>query len=110
MGLGQDVLALRVRGYDAEGVDWGSETVQAVRELYPELPIRASDVTQMEVPDGYYKGYISLGVVEHRQEGPQPFLKEASRVLERDGVAYLRALFSLLASPESPAKAVSCSI
>jgi SAM-dependent methyltransferase len=88
-GLGQYVLALRVRGYNAEGVEWGAETVKAVRALYPDLPIRVGDVTRLEVPDGYYSGYISLGVVEHRQEGPEAFLQEACRVLEPGGVALI---------------------
>jgi len=88
-GPGQYVLALRVRGYDAEGVEWGSETVQAVRALYPDLPIRAGDVTRLEVPDGYYSGYISLGVIEHCRLGPEPFLQEAYRVLEPGGVAFI---------------------
>ena len=86
-GPGQYVLALRVRGYNAEGVEWGAETVNAVRARHPDFPIRQGDVTRLEVPDGYYSGYISLGVVEHRQEGPEPFLREAYRVLGAGGVA-----------------------
>jgi SAM-dependent methyltransferase len=85
-GLGQLVLALRQLGYDVEGVEWGKKTVQAVRSLRPDLPIRVADVTQLDVPDGYYAAYISLGVVEHRQEGPEPFLLEAYRALAPDGV------------------------
>ena len=87
-GLGQYVLALRVRGYDVEGVEWGAETVGAVRALYPGLPIRVGDVTRLEVPDGWYSGYISLGVVEHCQAGPELFLQEAWRVLEMNGAAF----------------------
>jgi SAM-dependent methyltransferase len=85
-GLGQHVLALRMRGYDAEGIEWGAETVRAVQALYPELPIRVGDVTCLEIPDSYYSGYISLGVVEHRQDGPEVFFQEAYRVLAHDGV------------------------
>ena len=92
-GLGQHVLALRVRGYDAEGVEWGAETVKAARTLHPDLPIRVGDVTQLRVPDGHYGGYISLGVVEHRHEGPEPFLQEAWRVLEPGGVALISVPF-----------------
>jgi len=88
-GLGQYTLALRVRGYDAEGVDWAPETVEAVRAMYPDLPIRVGDATHLEVPDGYYSGYISLGVVEHHREGPEPFLREACRVLKPGGVALI---------------------
>ncbi len=85
-GLGQYVLALWARGYEAEGVEWGAETVEAVRAFNPHLPIRVGDVTNLDVPDGYYAAYISLGVVEHRQQGPEPFLREAWRVLTPGGV------------------------
>lgn len=88
-GLGQHVLALRVRGYEAEGMEWGAETVKTVRALYPDLPIRVGDVTRLEVPDSSYSGYISLGVVEHRQEGPELFLQESYRVLKYSGVALI---------------------
>jgi SAM-dependent methyltransferase len=86
-GFGHLVLALRARGYDAEGVDTAESTVALVRTHRPDLPIRVGDVTRLDVPDGHYAGYISLGVVEHRKEGPQPFLDEALRVLAPDGVA-----------------------
>jgi SAM-dependent methyltransferase len=88
-GLGQHVVALRVRGYAVEGVEWAQATVQAVLARYPDLPIRQGDVTSLAVPDGYYRGYVSLGVVEHRGEGPEPFLREAYRVLADDGVAFI---------------------
>ncbi len=88
-GLGHIVLALCNRGYECEGIEWGRETVDMVKELVPEIPIRHGDVTNLDVPDGYYHGYISLGVVEHRPEGPEPFLIEANRVLANDGVALI---------------------
>jgi SAM-dependent methyltransferase len=85
-GTGKYVLALRARGYDVEGIEWSAETVQSVHTILPDLPIQVGDVTSLEVPDGTYSGYISLGVVEHRQAGPEPFLREAHRVLNQDGV------------------------
>jgi SAM-dependent methyltransferase len=88
-GLGQYVLSLRVRGYDAEGVEWGTQTVESIRALYPDLPVRVGDVSRLEIPDHYYVGYISLGVAEHRQDGPEPLLEEAFRVLAPGGVALI---------------------
>lgn len=85
-GIGLYVLALRVRGYDCEGVEWGIDTVRKVQSIIPELPIRVGDVKSLDVTDGYYAGYISLGVVEHHQAGPQSFLEEAHRILVEDGV------------------------
>lgn len=87
-GMGQIVVALRARGYDCEGVDFAAETVEAVRALRADLPIRVGDLLRLDVPDGHYGGYISLGVVEHRREGPEPYLAEAHRVL-RDGGSLL---------------------
>lgn len=85
-GLGQVVLALRARGYEVEGVEWAEEVVHTAKTLYPDLPIRVGDVLKLEVPDNYYTGYISLGVMEHCREGPEPYLKEAYRVLQPGGI------------------------
>ncbi len=82
-------MALRQRGWLVEGVDYSEDTVAALHELFPDLPIRIADVTQLDVPDGHYGGYISIGVVEHRREGPEPFLSEALRVLRSGGIAVI---------------------
>lgn len=86
-GSGHRVLALQVRGYDCQGVEFAQSTVAAVKAMRPSLPISIGDVTRLEVPDGHYRGYISLGVVEHREAGPDEFLVEAHRVISDDGVA-----------------------
>jgi SAM-dependent methyltransferase len=46
-------------------------------------------VTKLETGDNFYDGYISLGVVEHREAGPEPFLAEAYRVLKPGGYALI---------------------
>ena len=85
-GLGRFVLALRARGYDAEGVEWTRETVEMVHSARPDLAVRVGDVRNLEVPDGHYAGYVSLGVVEHQRDGAEPILREAWRVLAHGGV------------------------
>ncbi|MEX2400664.1 MAG: class I SAM-dependent methyltransferase [Rhodothermales bacterium] len=92
-GLGQYVRALSVRGYDCEGVEWGSNTVDAAKALLPDLAIRVGDVRHLDVPDGHYNAYISLGVVEHAKEGPGAFLEEASRILSPRGVLLVSVPF-----------------
>ena len=86
-GLSHYVLALRVRGYDAEGVDISERSIRMVKECCPNLPIRFADVRNLDVADDYYGGYVSLGVIEHLREGPEPFLKEAFRILRPGGRA-----------------------
>jgi SAM-dependent methyltransferase len=92
-GMGYWVTALRARGYEIEGVDNSSALVQAVRRVRPDLPIRHGDVLALDVPDGSLDGYLSFGVVEHRRDGPEPFLVEARRVLKPDGCLLLSVPF-----------------
>ncbi len=88
-GPGYLVLALQTLGYQVEGIEWGNKTVEAVHKLHPELSIRVGDVTNINVEDNFYQGYISLGVVEHRKEGPEPYIREAYRVLAPGGIAFI---------------------
>jgi SAM-dependent methyltransferase len=92
-GNGRYVLALRKRGYLVEGIEWGKKTVAEVKTLFPDLPISVGDATNLDVPDNHYAGYISLGVIEHRKEGPEPFLVEAKRVLRPGGVCLISVPF-----------------
>ncbi len=85
-GPGTVVMALRVRGYDIEGVEWAADLVEQVHAVNPDLPIRAGDVTALSVPDGAYAACLSLGVCEHREAGPEPFVCEAYRVIEPGGI------------------------
>jgi len=86
-GRADITVALRTLGYDAEGVDYARETVDRIKTILKDVPLRQADVTRMEVPDGHYAGYISIGVIEHREAGPEPFLDEAFRILRPGGIA-----------------------
>lgn len=85
-GTGHLVLSLRNLGYRIEGIEWAETTVGAVKAIEPDLPINIGDVRHIQVPDEHYAGYISIGVVEHEQEGPESFLQEAWRVLKPGAV------------------------
>ncbi len=88
-GLGQLVMALDARGYDAEGVDYARRTVEAVRAAAPGLRVRVGDVYRLDVASGTYGGYIPIGVFEHDPEGPLRALLEMKRVLHPRGVAFV---------------------
>lgn len=85
-GLGQWVKVLKEWGYDIEGVDFSKETIETVKEYDPTLPVNVGDVLKLPYPKDYFTGYISLGVVEHFEEGPERALKEAYRVLGDEGI------------------------
>jgi SAM-dependent methyltransferase len=88
-GPGYWLATLDGNGYDIEGVEYSEKLVNRVHEVAPDLPVRHGDVLDLDVPDGHYKTYLSFGVVEHREEGPGPFLAEAFRVVEPGGVAII---------------------
>ena len=65
------------------GVDYAKNTVKRIKEICPELDIREGNVFNLNFPDNFFGTYYSWGVVEHFEDGPEPILKEAYRVLER---------------------------
>lgn len=79
-GVGHWVAFLRTHGYNVEGVEYRDEAVRAALQHDPALPIRVGDVRTLDVEDGAYDAYISLGVIEHFEDGPEELLAEARRV------------------------------
>lgn len=84
-GAGYWVAALRHRGYNIEGIENARELVELVHTVNPHLPVQWGDALAIDRPDNFYNSYLSIGVVEHRVEGPEPFLLEAYRVLKPGG-------------------------
>ena len=84
-GAGYWVAALRHRGFMIEGIEYARELVDLVLAANPKLPIREGNALYIDSPDNHYDTYLSIGVVEHRIEGPEPFLSEAYRVLKPGG-------------------------
>lgn len=86
-GAGWWVAALAEHGFRAEGIDFSPELVDLVRATDPAVEVRVGDALAIDRPDGTYDAYLSIGVIEHRREGPEPFLAEAHRVLVPGGLA-----------------------
>lgn len=84
-GAGYWVAALRQQGLRVEGIEYARELVELVQAANPQLPVKQGNALAIDCPDGFYDSYLSIGVVEHRLEGPEPFLTEAYRVLKPGG-------------------------
>lgn len=88
-GLGRWVFHLHQRGYDIVGIDLASDALRIVKEYDPDVPIFAVDILHTRFPDKHFTAMISLGVVEHFEEGPQRALAEARRLLKDDGLLFI---------------------
>lgn len=88
-GLGTWVYLLKQRGYDIEGIDFAKETINFLKLNLPEIPVKVDDVFNLSYLDNFFKAYLSFGVVEHFEEGPEKILKEANRVLDKNGIIIL---------------------
>ena len=84
-GLGQYVLLGRERGWPVVGVDWSHPALVACRRVAA-VPLAVMELRALAVRDGVLAAYVSLGVVEHDEAGPDALLSEARRVLGPGGV------------------------
>ncbi len=88
-GLGRWVFYLRRLGYDVTGIDLSDTAVRLAKEYEPGIPIQADDVLHTGYPDRSFDAVISLGVVEHFEDGPELAFREARRILKDDGLFFV---------------------
>jgi SAM-dependent methyltransferase len=89
-GLGGFVSYFAARGNRVLGIEYEKGIVEQVNQVDPTLPVVQGDVTNLEdIEDASVDAYISLGVIEHFEEGPDTALREAARVLRAGGLAFV---------------------
>lgn len=92
-GLGRYVLYLKRLGIDIEGVEFHQPTVLSLkrwaRNRGLSVDLAAADVGALPYAPSSLSGYLSFGVIEHFEQGPQQVLQEAYRVLRPGGVAII---------------------
>ena len=80
------LIRLRQLGFQVEGIDYNEAPLKKALTFDPTLPLKVGDVGDIPYPSDTFGGYISLGVIEHFTEGPLKAIREAHRVLKKDGV------------------------
>jgi SAM-dependent methyltransferase len=83
-GTGLWVIALRQRGYTCIGADYALQTLKYSKKIL-DVPYLNGDITALGLAGEACDAIISLGVVEHRREGPEIFITEMHRILKPGG-------------------------
>jgi len=103
-GMGGWVNYFRQKGYDIIGIEYDERVIKKALDFDSHIPIQYGDVNHLHFPNDTFNSYISLGVIEHFQEGPQKALLEARRILKKNGlifvtVPYLNLFRKLITHP-----------
>jgi len=88
-GFGQWVYRLKSQDYKVTGVDIAKNTIERIHKLEPDLDISFGDVEELPFKNEKFSVYLSFGVIEHFESGPEKVLSEAHRVLKGDGLLFL---------------------
>ena len=85
-GLGKFLFFLREKGYkNLIGVDITDKPLQLINKRDSSIVVKNGDVNQLPITNNSIDMYLSMGVIEHFEEGPENALREANRVLKKDG-------------------------
>jgi len=76
-------------GHEIVGIEYDENIYSKAREFKPDIAVELGDITDLKYPDNHFDAYISLGVIEHFEHGPQKALSEAHRILKPGGLAFV---------------------
>ena len=88
-GFGKWVIFLHRRSYDILGIDNNELAISKLKDFNKSLKVQMGDILNIQYPDSYFDAYISMGVIEHFEDGPFTALKEAYRVVKPGGLIFV---------------------
>ena len=88
-GLGKWVVYLNQHGYDIVGIDTNALAIAKLKDYDESLQVELGDILDIHYPENSFDAYISMGIVEHFEDGPISALNEAYRVLKPNGLIFV---------------------
>ena len=88
-GVARWPIYLRQRGYHVFGLEWSQEACRIAKATDAGLEVVRSDVRATPLKDGSVDAVLSLGVIEHDEQGPMAALHETRRILKPGGILVL---------------------
>lgn len=76
-------------GHSIVGIEYDKHIVSQAKSFKGDVAVELGDITNLNYPDNEFDAYISLGVIEHFEHGPEKALAEAHRILKQDGLAFV---------------------
>lgn len=77
------------RGHDAIGLEYNATVVSAAKKFKSDVKVELGNIMDIKYPNNYFDAYVSLGVIEHFEMGPELALIEAKRILKNDALAFI---------------------
>ena len=95
-GLGEWTAFFSRQGYPTLGLDLSVDTVAQLGDVFPDQQFAVGDIRATGLADASFDGYFSWGTFEHFEEGLDPCLREAYRVLKPGGYLFMTTPFDNL--------------
>ena len=76
-------------GHCIIGIEYDKNIVNKAKKYKKDVAVELGDITKLRFKDNEFDAYISLGVIEHFELGPERALEEAHRILRPDGLAFV---------------------
>lgn len=87
-GLGAWCEWLERRGHTVIGIEYDPHIVLKAKAAKSDISVEQGNITKLRFADNTFDVYISLGVIEHFEHGPEQALDEAFRILKPGGLAF----------------------
>jgi len=95
-GFGEWTQFLTQIGYPTLGFDISRQTIERLRQAYPDAAFSIGTIESTGEPPESFDGYFSWGVFEHFEAGMQGCLAEAGRILTPGGLIFISVPFDNL--------------